>query len=109
MAVQINIVPPKKPKRGNRAGPLIRRVREIAPTLRELRAAGRLTVGDMAEALNDLGVHNAAGRPWIGSTMHRALKTAESLGLGVAPQTVERSRKTRRGWSEAGRMRITRS
>jgi hypothetical protein len=108
MPVTINIPARKLPKRGNRAQPLIRRVREIAPIMRDLRAAGVLTVADMAGALNDRGVLNAAGREWSIATMHLALKTAENLWLGVGPQTAEQSRRTRRGWNRAAANRLVR-
>lgn len=89
MPVRINIVTPAPVLACDH--PLRRRrdklVHKVAPLLVRLQQAGVFTIGSTATALNNLGVRNSNGSPWMESVTRGTMIRAAELGYAVRVQS----------------------
>ena len=83
----IHAIEKQVPVRTGRGGHFDRAVRELAPTIAELRSAGFRDVRKLSGKLNDAGLTAPSGKPFSYGTLRRVLIRQAELKLGPGPRT----------------------
>jgi hypothetical protein len=87
MPVIVHMIKKQIPVRTGRGKHFDTAVRELAPTIAELRSAGFRDVRKLAGKLNDAGRTAPSGKPFSYGTLRRVLIRQAELKLGPGPRT----------------------